>query len=279
MATHRDAAALSSREEPLTEPPSWTEAHEALSRLARERAALDAEEGRWLLCALRAAAHVHFGFGSFCQYVEWLFGYRPRTTQEKLRVAEALERLPRLAEALGSGALGWCAARELTRVAVPGTEQRWLDAARGKTQRELEALVADKAPGDAPDAPGTGEPRRHVLRFEVAADTFATFRHAMQHLERAAGSRLDHDALLLAMARHVLGGPSDDGRSSYQISLQVCSGCGRGQQLAGSCRWTTRWSRWRRATPSTSVRCWRPWSLGKQPMKTRMLRILAHERG
>jgi hypothetical protein len=31
----------------------WTRAHEALSRLARERAAADAEEGRWLLAALR----------------------------------------------------------------------------------------------------------------------------------------------------------------------------------------------------------------------------------
>ena len=55
--------------------------------LARRRAALDAEEGRWLLCALRSAAHVHLGFGSFVQYIERLFGYKLRTTQEKLRVA------------------------------------------------------------------------------------------------------------------------------------------------------------------------------------------------
>ena len=214
------------------ESTHWVEAHEALSRLARDRAALDAEEGRWLLRALRSDAHVHLGFGSFCQYVERLFGYKPRTTQEKLRVAEALESLPELAGALASGALGWCAARELTRVAVPETERAWLKAARGKTQRELEALVADKSPGDDPDSPGDGMPRRHVLRFEVAADTFATFRDAMQHLERAAGSRLDHDALLLALARHALGGPTGSGRSSYQISLHVCSVCGRGEQVA-----------------------------------------------
>jgi hypothetical protein len=232
MATHREAAALSLDESPSATPPHWVEAHEALSRLARERAALDAEEGRWLLRALRSAAHVHLGFGSFCQYVERLFGYKPRTTQEKLRVAESLEGLPRLAGALSSGALGWCAARELTRVALPETETAWLEAARGKTQRELEGLVADKSPGDAPDAPGTGSPRRQVLRFEVAADTFATFREATQHLARAAGGRLDHDALLLAMARHVLGGPTGDGRSSYQISLHVCSVCSRGEQVA-----------------------------------------------
>jgi hypothetical protein len=38
---------------------------------------------------------------------------------------------------------------------------------------------------------------------------------------------------LLAMARHVLGGPRDDGRSSYQVSLSVCGACGGGAQRAG----------------------------------------------
>jgi hypothetical protein len=98
----------------------WREAHAALSRLARQRAAADAEEGRWLLAALRSAAHVHLGFGSFNEYIERLFGYKPRSTQEKLRVAEALEGLPALHQALESGSLSWSAVRELTRVAVTG---------------------------------------------------------------------------------------------------------------------------------------------------------------
>ena len=42
-----------------SEPVTWQIAHEALSRLARERAAADAEEARWLLAAQRAAVHVH----------------------------------------------------------------------------------------------------------------------------------------------------------------------------------------------------------------------------
>src|SRR5688572_8507035 len=182
MGTHSRAAALSAND-----AGDWKQAHAMLSRLARERAALDAEEGRWLLEALRTAAHVHLGFGSFLEYTERLFGYRPRTTQEKLRVAESLETLPRVARALEMGALSWCAVRELTRVAVPETELAWLDAARSKTLRELEALVASKAPGDEPDAPPAELPRARVLRFEVAADTFATFREAMQRLRRQAG--------------------------------------------------------------------------------------------
>ena len=53
---------------------TWQVAHETLSRLARERAAADAEEGRWLLAAQRAAVHVHLGYSSFGEYVERMFG-------------------------------------------------------------------------------------------------------------------------------------------------------------------------------------------------------------
>ncbi len=208
----------------------WLVAHRALSLLARERAAADAEEGRWLLVALRSAVHVHLGFGSFSEYVERLFGYRPRTTREKLRVAEVLEGLPALADALRRGALSWCAVRELARVAVTETEQAWLDVARGKTLRQLEELVAGKLPGDDPGAPFRPGAERHVLRFEVCADTYATFREAVASLRRSAGASLDDDATLLALARQVLGGPRDDGRASYQVVLRVCPECGTGAQ-------------------------------------------------
>jgi hypothetical protein len=210
----------------------WMRAHAALSRLAKARAWADAEEGRWLLAARRTAAHVHLGFGSFGEYIERLFGYTHRSTQEKLRVAEALEGLPRLAQALEAGSLSWSALRELTRVAVADTEEEWLELAQGRTIRQLEELVAGKSPGDAPCAPGLSVARRHVLRFEVTPETFALFREASSWLRRQGGDARDDDSLLLSMARHVLGGPADDGRSSYQIALSVCPACGAGQQQA-----------------------------------------------
>jgi hypothetical protein len=221
-----------------TADSDWVEAHAALTQLARERARADAEEGRWLLRAFRAAVHVHLGHGSFAEYVERVFGYKARTTQEKLRVAEALENLPELARALDTGEVGWCAVRELTRVAVPETEHAWLAAARGKTIRQLEELVTSKSPGETPDETEQPRPRSRVLRFEVAPETFALFRDALfrdalRALRRAAGGGLDDDAALLAMARHVLAGPGDDGRSSYQVALTVCDACGRGDQLGG----------------------------------------------
>ena len=66
---------------------SWRRAHEELVRLSAKRAGLDFDEGRWLLRAFRSGAHVELGYGSFHEYTERLFGYGPRLTQEKLRVA------------------------------------------------------------------------------------------------------------------------------------------------------------------------------------------------
>ena len=47
------------REQDEREASAWMVAHRALSRLAKERAAADAEEGRWLLAALRSAVAGH----------------------------------------------------------------------------------------------------------------------------------------------------------------------------------------------------------------------------
>jgi hypothetical protein len=211
---------------------SWQVAHEALSRLARARAAADAEEGRWLLAAQRAAVHVHLGFSSFSEYIERLFGYQPRSLQERLRVAEALEGLPAFARALSSGELSWSAVRELTRVAVRETEQEWLDFARGKTLRQLEQVLASRRSGDTPASPPDPAARRHTLRFDVLAETLALMREDLSELRRRARAPLDDDAALIELARCVLGGPRDEGRASYQIVLRVCPECGNGQQQA-----------------------------------------------
>ena len=179
----------------------------------------------------RQRVHVRLGLASFAEYVERLFGYAPRLTHEKLRVAEALEQLPRSAEALRSGARSWSALRELTRVATPETEAAWLDAVRSKTVREVERLVSGHAPGSLPNDAVDPRAVRQVLRFEVSSEVKATFSEAVAKLRRDAGESLDDDALLLLFARYVLNGPGDEGsRSSYQVMLTRCEGCGQATQ-------------------------------------------------
>jgi len=211
---------------------AWEAAHAALSQLAKQSAAADAEEGGWLLAAFRAATHLHLGFGSFHEYVERLFGYKPRTTQEKLRVAAGLEGLPALRAALEEGRLNWSAVRELTRVAVADTEREWLEVATGKSLRQLEELVAGRQPGDSPSTAPDPSAVRHGLCFDVNAETYALVREAIAELRRRSGVALDDDAALLEMARHVLVGPRDEGRSSYQIVLSVCPSCAAARQSA-----------------------------------------------
>jgi hypothetical protein len=208
--------------------PTWKEAHRELTLIAKARLDLDSREWQWLLVAFREAAHVHLGFGSFAEYIENTCGYTPRQTAERLRVARALEDLPTTRRALNDGQISWSAVREVTRVATSDTENEWLEAVRHKNVRQIEAMVAGLAVGDLPGDVSKKHLQRHVLRIEVSAETWATYRDAIAHLQRQAGGGLGEDAALLTMARQVLGGPKDDARASYQVAMTVCPG--RGQQ-------------------------------------------------
>jgi hypothetical protein len=209
---------------------SWQRAHEELVRLAEKRAGLDFEEGRWLLRAFRSAVHVRLGYGSFNEYTERLFGYGSRLTQEKLRVAQALEELPETARELQNGHASFSAVRELTRVATPTTEREWLAAAQGRTVREVEQLVSGHRPGSRPDDGPDLSAKRHVLRLDLSGEALATFREAMAKVRRDAGEALDEDAAVLLLCRQVLEGPRDEGRASYQVALTVCERCRHGMQ-------------------------------------------------
>ncbi len=212
---------------------AWQRAHAELVRLSHERARLDSDEAHWLLEALRSGAHQKLGYASFGEYIERLFGYSPRWTAEKLRVAEALEALPHLSRALAEGVLPWSSVRELTRVATPETESEWLTCAKGRTARDVERLVSGHPVGTRPDDPGDPSARRHVLRFEVSGEVLAAFREALAELVRQTGGRLDDEAALFLMARRILGGPVDAGQSSYQMALTVCPHCATGTMPAG----------------------------------------------
>src|SRR5690606_1197978 len=75
-------------------------AHEELLNVALARAKLDRHEAHWLVVAYRAQANRLLGCASFAEYSERVLGHTPRVTEERLRVARALQDLPALAEAL-----------------------------------------------------------------------------------------------------------------------------------------------------------------------------------
>src|ERR1044071_3879415 len=131
------------------EPPprnaglDWKAVDRALRSIRQRRAALDAEEARWLREAEALQIWRPLGMVSALDYLERILGYAPRTAQDRLRVARALGNLPRLTTALAGDELTFSGVRELTRVATPATEAAWLSAAAGKNLRQIEELVAD----------------------------------------------------------------------------------------------------------------------------------------
>src|SRR5690606_26215853 len=196
--------------------------------VALARAKLDRHEAHWLIVAYRTQVNRLLGIASFAEYSERVLGHTPRVTEERLRVARALQDLPELAHALENGSLCWTAVRELTRVATPETERQWLAAARGRKVREIERLVSGLPRGAEPGDPKDPEAEQHTLHFKVRSETLALFREAADRLRRETGEVLDDDALLLAIARRILGGPEDPGRANYQVAVTVCSSCGQG---------------------------------------------------
>jgi hypothetical protein len=100
----------------------WQVVDQELRTIAQRRAALDAEEARWLREAEGLQIWLPLAMVSMLGYVERRLGYAPRTAQDRLRVARALGSLPELTAALERGELLFSAVRELTRVATPATE-------------------------------------------------------------------------------------------------------------------------------------------------------------
>jgi hypothetical protein len=228
-----DAARASSRVD-------WRRVDRELRAIAKKRAALDAEEARWLREAERMQIWRRLGMVSALDYMERALGYTPHTARERLRVAKALAELPAIGESFADGELSYSAVRELTRVAISDTDVEWRDHAVGKTVREIEDVVATHALGSRPSDPADPAIRPRVLRLELRPDTYARFRQVRTMLSDEKQRHLDDDELIAALCDIALDpAPSSGeshGRAKYQVSMTVCSRCKQGWQQAAAPR-------------------------------------------
>ena len=81
------------------------------------------------------------GFRSCAHWLAWRVGLDMGAARERVRVARALEKLPKLAKALACGELSYAKVRALTRVATPQTEERLLKIGRAGTAEHVERIV------------------------------------------------------------------------------------------------------------------------------------------
>ena len=212
----------------------WERVDERLRGIAARRAALDAEEARLLRRAEELKLWRAYGFGSGLEYMERVMGYAPHTASERLRVARALGELPLVEEALEQGRLAHSAVRELSRVAVPETEAVWLEAARGKSLREIEAMVSGRRPGDLPTDETRPRLHRKTITIELSPETYDLWRQMHARAAEEHGQRLSDDELITSLFRRAYGeGGKSDGSPAYKIAVKQCPDCKRASQYGG----------------------------------------------
>ena len=98
---------------------------------------------RWLTMVAefdRRDGHLEWGMHSAWVWLAWRCGLTPRAAQEHVRVARALEQLPRIHAAFARGELTYSKVRALTRVACENNEELLLSHARHATAAQLERI-------------------------------------------------------------------------------------------------------------------------------------------
>ena len=105
---------------------------------------LNAAQHRWLVLIAEFDRREGWSDGatqSCAHWLNWQCGLDMGAAREKVRVAHALEKLPRVSAAMERGALSYSKVRALTRVADAATEDYFLDIALHGTASHVEKLV------------------------------------------------------------------------------------------------------------------------------------------
>ncbi len=125
---NREEEALDALEARITQ--LWGHINAATAQFLALVADFDRKEG-W-------AQH---GMASCAQWLNWQCGIGPVAAREKVRVARALESLPKIQAAFGEGRLSYSKVRALTRVATAATEDTLLHIALNGTAAHVERTV------------------------------------------------------------------------------------------------------------------------------------------
>lgn len=117
------------------------------ARIAGMAGRIAAATARWLALVAefdRREGFARMGLGSTARWLSFACGISHRTAVEHVRVARALTAFPRLAQAMGTGAMSYSHARAITRLARPGESglvDDLIELARHATIGQLEETV------------------------------------------------------------------------------------------------------------------------------------------
>ncbi len=157
-------------ETPCRIPPD-RERNEALEReLLTLSAHIDAATWRFLaLVAEFDSARGWSGDGicSCAHWLNWKCGIGMSAAHDKVRVAHALPRLPKISEALRTGEVSYSKVRAMTRAAAPENEDYLLELARHGTASHMERIVRGyrRSTGDAEAALANARHRARTVSY------------------------------------------------------------------------------------------------------------------
>ncbi len=163
--------------------------------------------GRCLVELDRRTMWDEWGFSGSIHYARYALRLSRKEAREMRRVARELEPLPVLSAAAEQGDLGWSHLREVVRVAVPQTEQAWLEAAQTCTWRVFHRLVRQAVAGDLPgEASQEPQAEQVELRFMLTAEQAEVYNAGLARLSRRFGRLVDPaEALEFAFAELLAG--------------------------------------------------------------------------
>ena len=124
--------------------PAQKELERIGDEIAELSACIDAATHRLLLLIADFDRRAGWNDGacrSCAHWLSWRIGLDLGAAREKVRVARALENLPRLSEAFRRGEISYSKVRAVTRVANPENEERLLGVARSGTAAQVEKIV------------------------------------------------------------------------------------------------------------------------------------------
>jgi hypothetical protein len=164
-------------------PVSTVSTPDLIDQITELAGHLNAAQARWLLLIAefdRREAWSEWGVKSCAHWLNWKCGLDLGAAREKLRVAHALEQLPRIAAAMAAGSLSYSKVRAMTRVADTSTEEYFLNVALHGTANQVEKLVR---------------------AFRRAKESQELSREAQQQANRALSWFHDEDGSLVIKAR------------------------------------------------------------------------------
>ncbi len=110
-----------------------------------------------------------FGCSNIFQYATRHLSLGEHTIAEMLRTGKALAKLPVLSDAYEKGQISSTHIREISRVAVPETEQFWFEAAKKSTTHQIEKMVAFTPRGGLPAANSiTLQPSNGIIDLAIS---------------------------------------------------------------------------------------------------------------